>query len=264
MRGYYKAPDQLAQAIIVELGLQLATKLKMFLMGARSKLWSNTPKKTASHKLSMETNLKKLVSISSEALCDDVPQIPDRLLNQFGELGEQLVDLLDNKNGFYAFESALHVLPAGCIDSCLNIEAWNDDSSWRKEYGDLVQGYLFFAEDVFGVQFALCNRGIRKFDPETGEFEDFASNLEEWAAKILEDYNYETGHQLAHDWQLQNGSLPAGRRLLPKIPFVLGGAYEVENLYAADALQGMMFRADIWRQIRELPDGSQIKLKVIK
>jgi hypothetical protein len=60
----------------------------------------------------METNLKKLVSISSEALCDDSPQILDRLLSQAGVLGEQLIDLLRNKNGFYAFESALHVLPA--------------------------------------------------------------------------------------------------------------------------------------------------------
>jgi hypothetical protein len=212
----------------------------------------------------METNLKKLVAVSSSALCEDAPQIPERLLSQSGALGNQLIDLLKDKNGFYAFESALHVFPAGCKDSCMSIEEWNDDSLWRKEYGNLVQGYLFFAEDIFGVQFALGNRGVRKFDPETGEFEDFTSDLEEWGAKILEDYNYETGHELAHGWQSQNGPLPPGKRLLPKIPFVLGGAYDVENLYAADALQGMMFRADIWRQIRDLPDGSQIELKVIK
>jgi hypothetical protein len=212
----------------------------------------------------METNLKKLVSISCGALCDDAPQIPKRLLSQSEALGEQLIELLKKKNGFYAFESALHVLPAGCRDSCTDIEVWNNDSSWRKEYGDRVQGYLFFAEDIFGVQFAIYNRGVKKFDPETGEFEDFATDLEEWATKILEDYNYETGYQFAHDWQLQNGPLPAGKRLLPKIPFVLGGAYEIEFLYAADALNGMMFRADICRQIRDLPDGAQIKLKIIK
>jgi len=212
----------------------------------------------------METNLKKLVSISSEALCDDAPQISERLLSLSGVLGEQLIGLLKNRNGFYAFESALHVLPAGCKDSCMSIEKWNDDNSWRKEYGDLLQGHLFFAEDIFGVQFALCNLGVRKFDPETGEFVDFASNLKEWAAKILGDYNYETGYHFAHDWQLQNGPLPTGKRLLPKIPFVLGGKYEVEFLYAIDALEGMIFRADIWRQIRDLPDGSQVKLKVIK
>jgi hypothetical protein len=211
----------------------------------------------------MEPNLKKLVSISSEALCDDSPQIPGQLLRQSGVLGEQLIELLKNKNGFYAFESALHVLPAGCKDFYTNIEEWNNDGSWRKEYGDRIQEHLFFAEDVFGVQFALSNLGVKKFDPETGDFEDFAPDLEGWAAKILADYNYETGYQLAHDWQSQNGLLPAGKRLLPKIPFVLGGAYEVENLYAAAALEGMMFRADIWRQIRDLPDGSQVNLKVI-
>src|SRR5215813_7699639 len=208
----------------------------------------------------MGTNLTKLVSISGEALCNDVPLIPARLLNQSGVLGEQLIELLKNKNGFYAFESALHVLPGGCRGSCVDIEEWNLDDSWRKEFGDQTKGSLFFAEDIFGVQFAVCNQEIRKFDPEIGEFDAFAPTIEEWAAKILEDYNYETGYQFAHDWQLQNGPLTAGKRLLPKIPFVLGGAYEVENLYAADALKGMMFRADIWRQIRDLPDGTQIKL----
>jgi hypothetical protein len=171
--------------------------------------------------------------------------------------------MLQNKNGFYAFESALHVFPAGCKSITLDIEEWNSSTSWRREYGDSLQGNIFFAEDIFGVQFALCSSGVRKFDPETGEFDDFASDIETWAAMILEDYNYETGYQLAHDWQSQNGSLPMGKRLLPKIPFVLGGAYEIGNLYAADALKGMLFRADIWRQIRDLPDGNQVRLKVI-
>src|SRR5262245_399550 len=213
--------------------------------------------------IDMETNLTKLASISSGALCDDAPQIPEGLLSQSVVLGEQLIELLKNKNGFYAFDSALHLLPSGCKDSYTSIEEWNNDNSWRKEYGDQIQGHLFFAEDVFGVQFALCNLGVRKFDPELGEFEDFATDLEEWAAKILEDYNYETGYQLAHDWQLQNGSIPTGKRLLPKIPFVLGGAYEVENLYAADELKRVMLRAVIWRQYSDLHDNSGIVLRVI-
>lgn len=210
----------------------------------------------------MNTKLKQLISISSKALCDAEPKISEGLLSQSGVLGNQLIEMLQNKNGYYAFESALHVFPAGCKSTGIDIEEWNSSNSWRKEYGDSLQGYIFFAEDIFGVQFALCPSGIRKFDPETGEFEDFAPDIEMWAAMILEDYNYETGYQLAHDWQSQNGSLPMGKRLLPKIPFVLGGAYEIENLYATDALNGMLFRAYIWRQIRDLPDGKQVKLRV--
>ena len=50
--------------------------------------------------------------------------------------------------------------------------------------------------------------------------------------------------------------------LLPKIPFVFGGKYEIENLYPVDDLKGMLFRASIAKQIRGLPDGCQIVLNL--
>ena len=48
-------------------------------------------------KIDMETNLKKLVSISCGALCDDAPQIPKRLLSQSEALGEQLIRAAQEK-----------------------------------------------------------------------------------------------------------------------------------------------------------------------
>lgn len=74
----------------------------------------------------------------------------------------------------------------------------------------------------------------------------------------------ETGYPLASEWQALHGPLPEGKRLLPKIPFVLGGAYDVDNLYAADALAGMKFRADIWKQLRDLPEGAKVELRIVK
>lgn len=79
----------------------------------------------------------------------------------------------------------------------------------------------------------------------------------------MADYSFETGYETAHQWQQQNGPLPDGRRLLPKTPFIMGGKYEVENLFALDAVKGMRYRADIWKQIRDLPDGTPIQLKVV-
>jgi hypothetical protein len=45
------------------------------------------------------------------------------------------------------------------------------------------------------------------------------------------------------------------------VPFVLGGEFVLDNMYMADAVEGMRFRADIARQIKDLPDGAEIKLK---
>jgi hypothetical protein len=213
----------------------------------------------------MGTKLKKLISIASPELCRELPRLTPGLLTLAGDLSQELMQALHLKNGFYAFESALHFFPTGCSETCIELESWNREDSWRKGYEDMALGYLFFAEDIFGVQFAISNRGgVHKFDPETGKAEDFAATIDEWATRILEDYEYETGYPLARQWQALHGPLPHGERLLPKIPFVLGGEYKVENLYAAPALKGMEFRADMWRQIRDLPDGSEIKINIVR
>lgn len=43
---------------------------------------------------------------------------------------------------------------------------------------------------------------------------------------------------------------------------MLGGEFVLDNLYLADAVEGMKLRADIASQIRDLPDGAQIKFSV--
>lgn len=120
----------------------------------------------------------------------------------------------------------------------------------------------FFAEDVFGGQFCIKDSKVYTFDPETGSLEYLADDIESWVQILLSDYEVLTGYPLAHQWQKQNGQLPAGKRLLPKLPFVLGGEFVLDNLYLADAVEGMRFRADIASQIKDLPDGAQIRFNL--
>jgi len=77
----------------------------------------------------------------------------------------------------------------------------------------------------------------------------------------MADYPFRTGHPLARAWQAKNSPLRPGMRLLPKLLFVCGGQYEVENLYPLDDVQGMPFRASIANQIRDLPHGAEIVFK---
>jgi hypothetical protein len=56
--------------------------------------------------------------------------------------------------------------------------------------------------------------------------------------------------------------LEADLLVLLKVPFVLGGEFVLDNLYLAVAVEGMRFRADIASQIKELPDGAQIRLNI--
>jgi hypothetical protein len=210
----------------------------------------------------MSTAIEKLVSIASPPLGPEKPE-SEALAGVASPMREQLLALLRRRNGFYAFESALHVLPAGRVASLQNVNEWNQSDLWRNDYGDSVEGLLFFAEDIFGAQFATSATGVVRFDPETGRITPMANDIESWAARLLADYAVETGYPLAHDWQRRHGRLPAGQRLIPKEFFVLGGAFAVENLYALDAVEGMRLRAELARQIKDLPDGARVQIKIV-
>jgi len=173
-----------------------------------------------------------------------------------------LVELFAAKNGFYAFESSLHVFPCCIGNSSVDLVRWNAESLWRSEYADMTEGLTFFAEDIFGDQFCFKDRRLHVFHSETGEVEFMAEDLENWAQIILDDYPFWTGYPLAHDWQAVHGPLKKGHRLSPKIPFVTGGDYKVDFLYSIDSIEAMRFRASIAMQIRNLPDGSKVKLIV--
>ncbi len=193
------------------------------------------------------SGLDNLVSIGTGSLAPPA---------ELSEVPEPLLPLLERSNGLYAFESALHVFPA--TQAGLGVAAWNDPALWRDAYQDLAEGCYFFAEDVFGGQFALRANEVVSFDPETGEVEPLASDLEGWAAELLADYKLLTGFRLGHEWQAAHGPLAAGTRLVPKRPFVLGGEFEPANLRALPSVQGMRIRGELAIRIRDLPDGAAI------
>lgn len=203
--------------------------------------------------------MAKLLSLAGPPLSTAPAEVP----RSAGQLGEQLTQMLSCTNGFYAFESALHVRAAGSADNGLNLQEWNADGLWRNQYGPTLQGHLFFAEDLFGGQFSINGDHIFSFDPETGDASMFSSSLEEWADHILSDYEVLTGFPLAHEWQQIHGPLPAGSRLIPTQLFMLGGGFTIDNLQPLDAVQGMRFRADIATQVKHRPDGTSVTLKVV-
>ena len=207
-------------------------------------------------------SLDELASIATPPLLPPPAAIP-KILTDAGVRGVELFRFLSSvRNGFYSFESSLHVFPAGTLPGVMDLNQWNDPTLWAGEYGDLAKKCLFFGEDVFGGQFCIFDGAIHAFDPETGEKTILSTSLAEWGALVMQDYEFLTGFPLAHEWQKSHGTLPMGKRLLPKIPFVTEGPFTVDNLYAGDAVEGMRFRADLARQIHDLPDGAKIQFKV--
>jgi hypothetical protein len=208
-------------------------------------------------------SVEKLLSMSSEplALRGVSVSIPD--FESYGRLGVELLDLLRHKNGFYAFESALHVFPAASFDGEMTLSRWNSFGLWRREYGDLAARKLFFAEDACGNQFCLADGKVCFFDAEIGRVENLAGSIEGWAAEILRDYNTLTSYALMYEWQMRNGPLPPCHRLMLKKPLALGGKYSLDNIFLTDSVEGMRLRGSIAAQIKGLPDGSQVRFRFI-
>ncbi len=130
-------------------------------------------------------------------------------------------------------------------------------------YHGLTQGLLFFAEDVFGNQFACSDGNIVRFLAETGDCEFMARSFEEWLEKLLTDPDEELSLWLLNAWRAPGNLIQANEHLCPKIPFVAGGAFEPAGLYVADRTESLTFKGDFAWQIRKVPSGGRIRIKSI-
>lgn len=209
----------------------------------------------------MEAALRKLISIGSDRIVRLLWN--SDYLRDWGRLGAELESVLEVKNGFYAYESALLIRPLRKESDPLGIEEWNRQELWRAKYIDKLDDVLFFAEDIFGVQFCIRGESICTFDPETAAIEEMSLSLSEWAETILSDYEMQTGYPMAHAWQAVNGPLAPGERLIPKVPFIREGKFEVDNLYVLSDVEGMSFRATISNGIKGVQDGERIRFRIV-
>jgi hypothetical protein len=212
----------------------------------------------------MPEMIHKLCSLGSLPIVAtlELPAAEKELILSETHKGE-LLHMLKIKNGFYAFESALHVFPFVMENWFENqdLVRWNLPSTWKQLYGEETASLFAFAEDIFGYQFSSYKGRIVRFDPETGDVEDLCTTVEEWATLICQDFNVQTGYPIAHKWQAAKGRIRPGNRLAPIYPFVSSqGTYDLSNLYEVNAVKGMLSRADFARQIKNVADGTKVKL----
>ena len=63
--------------------------------------------------------------------------------------------------------------------------------------------------------------------------------------------------------RLSLGELPIGRKYCLRTPGILGGAYEVENVGTVTLDELISFSGDLGYQLKDIPDGTQVVLKVV-
>jgi hypothetical protein len=171
-------------------------------------------------------------------------------------------ELLSLHDGLIALDGGLRCF--GITDRLLpSLSNWNRPDGWRSAYHDLAKGLFFFAEDIFGNQFALEDGRIVRFHAETGDREFMADSFEEWLGTLLADPDEELSLWLLREWKAPGNVVRPNEHLCPKSPFVTGGAFEPANLYVLDRTESMTFKGDFAWQVRNVPTGRKIRIKTV-
>jgi hypothetical protein len=205
-------------------------------------------------------SLRSLLKLASEPL---VATFKDEAgISVFGTRGADLCEMLAFRNGFFAFEGALHVFPSGGGRRAIDLARFNCPSGWKAEYWHGCAGIFLFAANAFGDLYGFSQDQVIEFDPETGTVREIAPDIEGWAAWALNRCRSEIGWDAWRRWQDINGPLDEGLRLMPEKLFCLGGTTGSDNLRAVPLLEGLALRGSFSSRFRDLPVSGAVGIEV--
>ncbi len=191
------------------------------------------------------------------------PPVDDQTILK--KLPTELAQLLKSANGFVQFDGALHVRGACRAPDWHSLRhAWESTDAFYRHYRTVQKTDVPFAQSALGDQYFLRKKVVYRLDTEGDEIEsldlDLESFLEEVQADPIAFLNLEP---LEAFWG-QGGALAPGQLLSVMPPFLLAQSKTKYSYRAIGALDRLRFLADFARQIRDLPDGASITLKVDK
>ena len=170
--------------------------------------------------------------------------------------------LLSLHNGLTAFDGGLRIF--GTEPGKLpTLQEWNQQNGWRSAYKELIKKTLvFFAEDVFGNQFALDDGKVLYFDVENGRATPFGDSFLQWLSSIIEDPVDRLQLMPYKNWRGKGERLEPSEHLCPVYPFIVKADPPLHELYRVNSVEDMQYKGHFAYQIKDVPDGAQIKIKV--
>lgn len=198
-------------------------------------------------------------------------RVEDDLVSTLDELPEWLPDsyrtFLAASNGGYTQDRYWHFFGL-CGGPQHNLIAWNQPDVWKTAYGIEID-MIAFAEDLFGNQYVFARpdpKHIRVLSVVDGIVAPMLFRLTHFAEHLLREYESpeDAGWQLARRWMRERGEIPEpGDHLSYNVPPILGGAQnDLDNLNLVDANGNMSISGQIAVQVRGLPPGSRVSIRI--
>lgn len=138
-----------------------------------------------------------------------------------------------------------------------------DDADISPWAAILPPGAQVLCTNLFGDAFVADLGGaVHILDRGGCSVENIATSREEFWHEVQDD---------PQDWQLRrlaNACLAAGKLLGPDqcfaftVPPILGGEYEVDNIWVAPWREWFSLAANVFEQVKDLPDGAKVRFEV--
>jgi hypothetical protein len=186
--------------------------------------------------------------------------VAEEVLGPSGAPGTPHRRLLELANGAYLYGHALHLFGACESPPWHGLRSWNAPAAWRDAYGGAADGLVFFAEDAFGDQFAYSGRGgeVVCFEAELGRVVPVAPSFVAWLEQVVAH----APALLPVDVVAERPPLPPGTQLFAYPPLCTAESHESVEVGHVDAVEAMRFRGQLAAQIRGLPEGTRVEIKI--
>ena len=209
----------------------------------------------------MMNNLNTILSPILEYRLPPAVDLPSHLLCH--ECPKGIRALLEVANGFITTNRLFRVFGTKPDSLIPSIDEWNA-TQWKVDYGNLASDILFIAEDIFGDQYGYRfgeKREFVKFYCEGGETEVIKDGINWFIASLLNPF---TGGALDVGLTQSSQSLgiipKANEHLAFKIPLVIGGKRDIENIAIESVALHLGTLAQLSRKNLGLSSGAKISV----
>jgi hypothetical protein len=171
-----------------------------------------------------------------------------------------LQSVLSKENGFIAWHGALHMRGLGTqfIWHDLNW-VWRGSNALASGYRSLRPSDVPFAQDCLGMQFVLRDDVVFRLDTECDELENLGIGIPTFLERVMANPDEMVHRHVLRslDLRLRPGELLS---VAPPLVFAHQGPRSYRPIPCVDQLS---FLASLASQIRDVPDGGQVSLKVV-
>ncbi|MDU0371554.1 SMI1/KNR4 family protein [Hymenobacter endophyticus] len=180
----------------------------------------------------------------------------------FARLPTYLQAFLREQNGVVAYFGGLHI--RGCVaapnwHSLASV--WQGERALWRTYTEVQKADIPFAQDCAGNQFLLRGDAVLWLDTETGELADLEVDFKHFlfgAEKFPLDA---LGMEPLRAFQLAGGTLQPGQLLSLYPPLCIATKGKSKpSAKAVSVTERLAWLAEFHRQIKDLPDGQQVRL----